>query len=135
MARRLGVASASRRFTLTCCRDLCSYSAELLRVESPSAEVQGHAPGGKEKKLVSGKRPVGIMKVQPVGNYAVQLVFDDLHESGIYSWGFLYKLGLNKFAVMRNYLKELKRRGMTRNPRLRKKVGKKRAVDTPSTAM
>jgi len=67
------------------------------------------------------------MKVVPVGNYAVTLYFDDLHDSGIYSWKYLYELGHTKFGVMRNYISELKRRGMTRNPRLRKKVGKKKA--------
>jgi len=64
--------------------------AEYLRVRSPSAEVQGHAPS--ERKTVPGKRYVAILEVQPVGNYAVRLVFDDLHSTGIYSWDYLRKL-------------------------------------------
>ena len=66
------------------------------------------------------------MKVEPVGNYAVKLVFDDLHQSGIFSWRMLYDLGENKFAVMRGYIAALKAKGLTRNPRLRRQVGKKR---------
>jgi len=65
-------------------------TAELLRVESPSAEVQGHSPD--QKITVTGKENVGITAVQPVGNYAVRLVFDDGHQTGIYSWSYLYEL-------------------------------------------
>jgi len=65
--------------------------AEYLRVESPSAEVQGHGPG--QKVLVTGRGAVGIMRVEPVGNYAARLIFDDLHETGIYSWPYLRQLG------------------------------------------
>ena len=65
--------------------------AEYLRVESPSAEVQGHNPD--ERKIVGGKRDVGIMEIHPVGNYAVRLVFDDLHSTGIFSWDYLHRLG------------------------------------------
>lgn len=65
-------------------------TAELLRVESPSAEVQGHHPD--EKVIVTGKENVAISDIQPVGNYAVRLVFDDGHQTGIYSWSYLYKL-------------------------------------------
>lgn len=68
-----------------------SLSAELLRVESPSAEVQGHGPG--QKILVIGKENVAIKDVQPVGNYAVRLVFDDGHDTGLYTWDYLYKVG------------------------------------------
>src|ERR687893_561986 len=68
-----------------------SLPAEYLRVESPSAEVQGHGPG--EKSVVAGRREVGIMRVEPVGHYAVRIVFDDLHDSGIYGWGYLRQLG------------------------------------------
>lgn len=68
-----------------------SIPATLLRVESPSAEVQGHGPG--QKITVTGKEDVLIMDVQPVGNYAVRLVFDDGHDTGLYTWEYLYKLG------------------------------------------
>lgn len=65
--------------------------AMLLRVESPSAEVQGHGPG--QRQRVTGKERVGIIAVEPVGNYAVRLVFDDGHDTGIYTWTYLYQLG------------------------------------------
>jgi DUF971 family protein len=88
--------------------------AELLRVESPSAEVQGHGPG--QKTVVAGRRHVGIIKVEPVGNYAVRLVFDDLHDTGIYSWKYLYKLGRNLDARWQAYLEALERAGLSRDP-------------------
>ena len=66
--------------------------AEYLRVESPSAEVQGHGPG--QKTLVHGRAHVGIINLEPVGNYAVRISFDDLHDTGIYSWSYLYQLGV-----------------------------------------
>lgn len=72
-------------------------TAELLRVESPSAEVQGHHPD--EKVIVTGKENVSIVDVQPVGNYAVRLVFDDGHQTGIYSWSYLYKLATENQAA------------------------------------
>lgn len=90
------------------------YPAELLRVESPSAEVRGH--GGDEKQIVAGRRHVGIMKIEPVGNYAIRLVFDDLHDSGIYSWAFLHDLGLRREAVWQDYLDALTARGLSRDP-------------------
>ena len=71
--------------------------AELLRVESPSAEVQGHSPS--QKQLVSGRMHVGIIGVEPVGNYAVKLVFDDLHDTGLYTWDYLYALGEQQDAA------------------------------------
>ena len=87
--------------------------AELLRVESPSAEVQGHGEG---KTLVAGRRHVGIMEIEPVGNYAVRLVFDDLHSTGIYSWSYLRKLGENKDALWAGYLEALAAKGLSRDP-------------------
>ena len=92
--------------------------AELLRVESPSAEVQGHGPG--QKTLVAGRRHVGILKVEPVGNYAVRLVFDDLHDTGIYSWKYLYELGRNREARWQAYLAALDAQGLSREPPRRK---------------
>lgn len=88
--------------------------AEYLRVESPSAEVQGHGPG--EKRIVAGRRHVGIMAVEPVGNYAVRLVFDDLHDTGIYSWEYLHQLGREQARRWANYLDALATRGMSREP-------------------
>ena len=91
-----------------------SYSAEYLRVESPSAEVQGH--GGGEKQLVAGRRHVGIMKIEQVGNYAVRLCFDDLHDTGIYSWQYLYELGERREELWRAYLERLAEHGLSRDP-------------------
>lgn len=88
--------------------------AELLRVESPSAEVQGHAPG--EKKLVAGRSQVGIIGLEPVGNYAVKIAFDDLHDSGLYTWDYLYELGENQAEIWANYLAELDSAGLSRHP-------------------
>jgi DUF971 family protein len=87
-------------------------SAEYLRVRSPSAEVQGHSPA--ERKTVAGKKNVGIIKVEPVGNYAVKLIFDDMHSTGIYSWDYLLGLGRNREANWQDYLDELAGKGMTR---------------------
>lgn len=92
--------------------------AEYLRVESPSAEVQGHNPN--ERKTVPGKRDVGIMEVNPVGNYAVRLVFDDLHSTGIYSWDFFQQLGREYEQRWASYLEELEAKKMSRDPSQRK---------------
>ena len=88
--------------------------AEYLRVESPSAEVQGHGPG--EKQLVPGRARVGILRLEPVGNYAVRIVFDDLHDTGIFSWSYLYELGLEQEKRYRDYLAALERAGQSREP-------------------
>ena len=87
-------------------------SCEYLRVYSPSAEVMGHGPG--EGKLQVGKEDVEITAVEPVGNYAVQLTFDDGHRSGIYSWDYLYDLGANQEKYWANYLERLKEAGHER---------------------
>ncbi len=91
-----------------------SYPAELLRVESPSAEVRGH--GADEKKIVAGRRHVGILNVEAVGNYAIRIAFDDLHDTGIYSWSYLYGLGRNRDAIWQRYLDALEERGLSREP-------------------
>jgi DUF971 family protein len=91
--------------------------AEYLRVESPSAEVQGHGPG--QKVIVAGRRHVGILRVEPVGNYAVRIVFDDLHDTGIYSWDYLRALGQEQEARWATYLAELGARGLSREPQRR----------------
>lgn len=90
------------------------YPAEFLRVESPSAEVQGHGPG--QKQIVARRRHVGIMEIVPVGNYAVRIKFDDLHDSGIYSWQYLYRLGREQDALWQAYLDALAARGLSRDP-------------------
>ncbi len=90
------------------------YPAELLRVESPSAEVQGHGPS--QKKTVPGRRHVGIMAIEPVGNYAVRLRFDDLHDTGIFSWKYLYDLGERQEEIWQTYLAELEKKGLSRDP-------------------
>ena len=91
-----------------------AYPAEYLRVESPSAEVQGHGPG--QKQVVSGRRHVGIMEIEPVGNYAIRIRFDDLHDTGIYSWDYLYELGEDQDEKWAAYLDELAQRGLSREP-------------------
>lgn len=91
--------------------------AEYLRVESPSAEVQGHNPS--ERKTVPGKRNVAIMEIQPVGNYAVRLVFDDMHSTGIYSWDFFRQLGREYDERWSRYLEELEAKGFSRDPATR----------------
>ncbi len=85
---------------------------EFLRVYSPSAEVRGHGPG--EEVLQLGKEDVGIDKIEPVGNYAVQLVFSDGHDTGIYSWEELYHLGTHQAALWQEYLDKLKAAGHSR---------------------
>jgi DUF971 family protein len=87
--------------------------AEYLRVKSPSAEVQGHSPD--ERKTVPGKRNVMILEVQPVGNYAIRLVFDDMHSTGIFSWDYLLELGQSQPRYWQEYLDELAAKGMTRD--------------------
>lgn len=89
-------------------------SAEYLRVESPSAEVQGHSPD--ERKTVPGKRNVEILEVTPVGNYAVRLGFDDMHSTGIFAWDYLRDLGRNHATYWQRYLDELAAKGLSRDP-------------------
>ena len=90
-----------------------TLAAEYLRVTSPSAEVQGHAPD--ERKTVPGKRNVAILEVHPIGNYAVRLVFDDMHSTGIYSWDYLYELGRNYQRNWQDYLDELAAKNLSRD--------------------
>ena len=88
--------------------------AELLRVRSPSAEVQGHSP--EQRVLVHGKRDVGIMKLHAIGNYAIRIEFDDLHNTGIFTWPFLLELGRNREAEWAAYEGELAAAGRSREP-------------------
>jgi DUF971 family protein len=90
-----------------------NLSAELLRVTSPSAEVQGHSEA--ERKTVGGKRNVTILSVDSVGNYAVRIGFDDMHSTGIYSWAFLRDLGLNAERRFQGYLDDLQAKGLDRD--------------------
>jgi DUF971 family protein len=107
--------SAEKRLEITFENgEVFSLPAELLRVESPSAEVQGHGPG--QKQIVAGRRHVGIMAIEPVGHYAVRIRFDDLHDSGIYSWSYLYELGRDQERIWATYLEELEKRGLSREP-------------------
>jgi DUF971 family protein len=88
--------------------------AEYLRVRSPSAEVQGHSPA--ERRTVAGKEDVRILEIHPVGNYAVRLVFDDMHSTGIFSWDYLFELGRNREKYWRDYLGELAEKKLSRAP-------------------
>ncbi len=90
-----------------------SLPAELLRVESPSAEVRGH--GGEEKKIVPGKRKVAIKALDPAGHYALRILFDDGHDTGLYTWDYLYELGLRQDAIFETYLKALEAKGLSRD--------------------
>ena len=89
-----------------------SFSFEYLRTHSPSAEVQGHGPG--QRMYFGGKKSVGITAVEPVGHYAVRLVFDDGHDSGIYSWDYLFQLGAEYGFRWAEYLAALASRGLSR---------------------
>jgi len=88
--------------------------AELLRVESPSAEVQGHGPS--QKTLVAGRRHVGIMAIEPVGNYAIRIKFDDMHDTGIYSWDTLYDYGQRQKEMWQDYLDAIEAESLSRDP-------------------
>ncbi|OQM76765.1 gamma-butyrobetaine hydroxylase-like domain-containing protein [Manganibacter manganicus] len=87
--------------------------AEMLRVLSPSAEVQGHSPD--QRVTVPGKRDVTIVKIEPVGNYAVRITFDDFHDTGIFTWAYLRTLGEEKESRWQSYLDELQEKGMSRD--------------------
>ena len=104
-----------RRALLVTFEDGAAFSlpAELLRVTSPSAEVQGHSEA--QRKTVGGKRNVTILAVDPVGNYAVRLGFDDMHNTGIYSWAFLRDLGVNAERRFQDYLDDLQAKGLDRD--------------------
>ena len=107
--------SADRRVLNVAFEDGARFAlpAEYLRVSSPSAEVQGHSP--LERKVIVGKRSVAILAVEPIGNYAVKLGFDDMHDTGIYGWGYLHTLGREYEARWTTYLGELAERGLDRD--------------------
>jgi DUF971 family protein len=97
--------SDGKQFRLPC---------EFLRVHSPSAEVRGHGPG--QETLQAGKKNVEILRLEPVGNYAIQLVFSDGHDTGIYSWDLLYEYGMKQERMWTAYLERLKQAGASREP-------------------
>ena len=105
-ARRLDVSFDNGR--------IFSFPAEFLRVESPSAEVQGH--GAQDKQIIAGKSGVGINALEPVGHYAVRIIFDDGHDTGLFSWRYLYELGENQERLWAEYLAELEKRALRRDP-------------------
>ncbi len=90
------------------------YSFEFLRVYSPSAEVRGHGPG--QEVLQLGKRDVDIVRIEPVGNYAIRPVFSDGHDSGLYSWDYLYEIGETRDDLWQTYLLRLSEAGGSRDP-------------------
>ena len=92
----------------------CMLSCEFLRVYSPSAEVKGHGPG--QEVLQIGKEDVNIVGIEPIGNYAVKLVFSDGHDTGLYSWDYLYELASNYEGLWLEYLGKLSAAGYTRKP-------------------
>lgn len=109
----LRVTDAGRRLVVVFDNgDRFDLPAEFLRVESPSAEVQGHAPA--ERKTVPGKREVRIVAATPVGHYAVRLGFDDGHDSGLYTWSTLHRLGREQESVWAAYLAALEAKGLKR---------------------
>lgn len=91
-----------------------NLSCEFLRVYSPSAEVKGHGPG--QEVLQTGKKNVAITAIRPVGHYAVQISFDDGHDSGIYSWNYLYELATQQGTLWQNYLEKLSEAKASRDP-------------------
>ena len=104
-SRVLDVVFHDEKFILPC---------EYLRVHSPSAEVQGHGPG--QEVLQINKEDVNIVAVEPVGNYAVRLIFTDAHNSGLYTWDYLYELGSQRLLKWQSYLSRLKAQGIVREP-------------------
>ncbi|XP_020581714.1 uncharacterized protein LOC110025519 [Phalaenopsis equestris] len=94
-----------------------NLSAEFLRVHSPAVDGKVRSIGG--EKVIFGRRH-GNKSDEPIGNYGIRIFFDDLHKTGIYTWDYFYHLGSNKFALMRSYIKTLKRHGLSRDPQRRK---------------
>ena len=111
--RELRVSKDRRTLTVTYHdHEPFELSAELLRVTSPSAEVQGHSP--EQRVTVPGKKDVAILKIEPVGNYAVRITFDDFHDTGIFTWAYFHTLGHEQRERWQEYLDELEEKGMSR---------------------
>jgi len=104
--------SKSRLLEVVFDRDTFILPCEYLRVYSPSAEVQGHGPG--QEVLQVGKEQVNIVAIEPVGNYAIKLIYSDAHNSGLYSWDYLYELGLERVSKWQDYLQRLQANGTHR---------------------
>ncbi len=114
--KELRVSKDRRRLTVTFPDHApIELDAEMLRVLSPSAEVQGHSP--EQRVTVPGKRDVAIRKMEPIGNYAVRIGFDDGHDTGIFTWSYLHELGHEKEARWQAYLGELDAKRLSRDPR------------------
>ncbi len=109
---RIHLHKKTQRLAIDFDEEQFSLGAEFLRVHSPSAEVQGH--GGQGGELPVQKSEVSIQKIEPVGNYAIRIYFDDGHTSGLYTWSYLHKLGSNKETLWSEYLEKLKAAGQTR---------------------
>jgi DUF971 family protein len=104
----------SRRLELVYAEgESCSLDFEFLRVYTPSAEARGHGPG--QETLQTGKRNVDIDRIEPVGNYALRLVFSDGHDSGLYSWDLLYNLGQHRDQLWQDYLTQIEKQGKSRD--------------------
>ena len=108
----INVVKSAKELELCYGEQLYRLSFELLRVFSPSAEVRGHGVGN--EVLQHGKRDVGLINIEPVGNYALKFVFDDGHDSGLYDWGYLQKLCLNQTELWQEYLDKLAKAGLSR---------------------
>ncbi|BAF07036.1 Os01g0904300, partial [Oryza sativa Japonica Group] len=93
-------------------------SAEFLRVHSPAADSKIISVSG--EKVIFGRRYVGIMSAESVGNYGIRILFDDLHKTGIFTWDYLHHLGSKKFSLTRNYIRTLRKHGLSRDPQRRK---------------
>lgn len=106
--------SKSRYLEITFEDELFKLPCEYLRVHSPSAEVKGHGPG--QEVLQIGKEDVNIVAIEPVGHYAVRLIFSDSHNSGLYSWDVLYQLGHERQKLWQAYLRRLTEAGVKRDP-------------------
>jgi DUF971 family protein len=112
--KRLRFSRAERRLAIELdTGETLTVPYELLRVESPSAEVQGHGPSG--RVLVAGKRNIQVTRAEPVGNYAVRIVFDDGHDTGLFTWDYLAKLAREQETLMARYEKELTAAGLSRS--------------------
>ncbi len=113
MPLAIRVRRASRRLEVDFAGDVTFHlAAEYLRVESPSAEVQGHSPS--ERVTVAGKQDIAIRAVEPIGHYAIRIQFDDGHDTGIYTWAYLYTLGQEHAARWQAYLQALAVKGLSR---------------------
>ncbi|KAF3444512.1 hypothetical protein FNV43_RR14204 [Rhamnella rubrinervis] len=122
--KRIGIAKTMHELKLEAVEveyangSMFKLSAEFLRIQSPAADGKIRSIGG--EKVISGRRHVGIMSAELVGNYGVRIIFDDLHKTGIYSWDYFYHLGSNKYSLMKSYIKTLRTYGLSRDPPKRK---------------